>query len=242
VASNWPVFQQAEIERFCARVTSVAKILRVVATLLCAVIGATQCVNVRAPADGTSDAPVKRMPAVIVNGPGASGAGAGPAIRPDMRPMLGTDSAYFQAHPLMVPVEGIEPSSLTDTFHEARSGGRIHMATDILAQRGTPVLAAAAGRIIKLANGGAGGITIYVADASGRYVEYYAHLMGYAPNVREGLPVEEGDVIGFVGTTGNAPPNTPHLHFQVMRSDANYWNGTPIDVRPFIKKPGRMHQ
>ena len=218
-----------------------ARIIRVVATLFCAVVGATQCVNVRAP----NDAAAKRMPAVIVNGAGGAGAGSGGidnAIRPDMRPMLGTDSAYFLAHPMMVPVEGVEPSSLTDTFHEGRSGGRIHMATDILALRGTPVLAAAAGRIIKLANGGAGGITIYVADASGRYVEYYAHLMGYAPNVREGLAVQEGDVIGFVGTTGNAPPNTPHLHFQVMRSDANYWNGTPIDVRPFIKKPGRMRQ
>jgi murein DD-endopeptidase MepM/ murein hydrolase activator NlpD len=177
------------------------------------------------------------MPAVIVSGPGTE-----TPVRLDMRPMLGTDSAYFQSHPLMVPVEGVEPSSLTDTFHESRSGGRIHMATDILALRGTPVLAAATGRIIKLANGGAGGITIYVADASGRYVEYYAHLMGYAPNVTEGMAVQEGDVIGFVGTTGNAPPNTPHLHFQVMRSDANYWNGTPIDVRPFIKKPGRMRQ
>jgi murein DD-endopeptidase MepM/ murein hydrolase activator NlpD len=177
------------------------------------------------------------MPPITVSAPGVE-----PVVRPDMRPMLGTDSAYFLAHPLMVPVEGISPWSLTDTFHEARSGGRIHMATDILAMRGTPVLAAAAGRIIKLANGGAGGITIYVADASGRYVEYYAHLEGYAPNVREGLAVQEGDVIGFVGTTGNAPPNTPHLHFQVMRSDANYWNGTPIDVRPFITKPGRMRQ
>ncbi len=164
----------------------------------------------------------------------------GAPIRPDMRPMLGPDSAYFRAHPLMVPVEGILPSQLTDTYHQGRSGGRIHMATDILALRGTPILAAARGRIIMLANGGAGGITIYIADASGRYVHYYAHLMGYAPNVREGLQVREGDVIGFVGTTGNAPPNTPHLHYQVMRSDANYWNGTPIDVRGFITKPGKM--
>lgn len=210
-----------------------ARIIRVVATLFCAVIGATQCVNVRA----QGDAPTKRMPAVIVDG-----AGDEAPVRVDMRPMLGTDSAYFRAHPLMVPVEGVEPATLRDTYHESRSGGRIHMATDILAMRGTPVLAAAPGRIIKLANGGAGGITIYVADASGRYVEYYAHLMGYAPNVKEGLAVQEGDVIGFVGTTGNAPPNTPHLHFQVMRSDGNYWNGTPIDVRPFIKKPGRMRQ
>jgi len=175
------------------------------------------------------------MPAAVVTGPGGDA-----PVRLDMRPMLASDSAYFRAHPLMVPVEGVGPSELTDTYHEARSGGRIHMATDILAMRGTPVLAAANGRIIKLANGGAGGITIYIADASGRYFHYYAHLMGYGPNVIEGLEVREGDVIGFVGTTGNAPPNTPHLHFQVMRSDANYWNGTPIDVRGFITKPGRM--
>ena len=189
------------------------------------------CVNMRAP----SDASPRTLPPVVVSGPGADA-----PVRLDMRPMLSTDSAYFRGHPLMVPIEGGEPSQLTDTFHEGRSGGRIHMATDIMAMRGTPVLAAASGRIIKLANGGAGGITIYIADASGRYVHYYAHLMGYAPNMIEGLAVREGDVIGFVGTTGNAPPNAPHLHYQVMRSDGNYWNGTPIDVRGFMTKPGRM--
>lgn len=202
------------------------------ATLFCAVIGATTCVNIRAP----SDAATRKMPPVVVTRPGEDGA----PVRSDMRPMLASDSAYFRAHPLMAPVEGVSPSELTDTYHQGRSSGRIHMATDILAMRGTPVLAAAPGRIIRLANSGAGGITIYVADASGRYVYYYAHLMDYAPNVKEGLALREGDVIGFVGTTGNAPPNTPHLHFQVMRSDANYWNGTPIDVRGFITKPGRM--
>jgi len=202
----------------------------VCATLFCAVIGATTCVNLRSPTDA------KKMPPVVVTQPDGDIGN----IRPDMRPMLPADSAYFRGHPLMVPVEGVTPSELTDTFHEARSGGRIHMATDIMAMRGTPVLAAANGRIIKLANGGAGGITIYVADASGRYVQYYAHLMGYGPNVKEGLQVQEGDVIGFVGTTGNASPDAPHLHFQMTRSDANYWNGTPIDVRSFMTKPGRM--
>jgi murein DD-endopeptidase MepM/ murein hydrolase activator NlpD len=226
------VFQRAELERFCGRCASVARVSRLSATLFCAVIGATTCVNIRAP----SDVGTRKMPPVVVTRAG-DGDAAGPA---GLRPMLGSDSAYFREHPLMVPVEGIEPKQLTDTYHQARSGGRIHMATDILAMRGTPVLAAAPGRIIKLANGGAGGITIYVADASGRYLHYYAHLMGYAPNLKEGLAVQEGDVIGFVGTTGNAPPNTPHLHYQVMRSDANYWNGTPIDVRGFMTKPGRM--
>jgi peptidoglycan LD-endopeptidase LytH len=189
------------------------------------------CVNFHAPNDATT----RRLPPVVVSKPGVD-----PPVRRDMQPLLPSDTAYFRAHPLMVPVEGVEPSALTDTFHEARSGGRIHMATDIMAMRGTPVLAAAPGRIIKLATGGAGGITIYIADASGRYLEYYAHLMGYAPNVKEGLAVQEGEVLGFVGTTGNASPDAPHLHFQVMRADANYWNGTPLDVRGFMVKPGRI--
>jgi peptidoglycan LD-endopeptidase LytH len=199
------------------------------ATLFCGVVGTTTCVNLREPHDA------RRMPPAVVTRPSDDG-----NLPLDMRPMLPADSAYFRAHPLMVPVEGVLPRELTDTYHQSRSGGRIHMATDIMAMRGTPVLAAANGRIIKLANSGAGGITIYIADASGRYVQYYAHLMGYAPNVKEGLAVEEGDVIGFVGTTGNASPDAPHLHFQVMRGDANYWNGTPIDVRGFMTKQGRM--
>ncbi|MFL5523691.1 MAG: M23 family metallopeptidase [Gemmatimonadaceae bacterium] len=220
---------RADLERFCERGQSVARISRLCATLFCVVVGAATCVNLHAPPDSTST----RMPPVVVTKPGD-------AVPLDMRPMLPADSAYFRSHPLMVPVEGVVPSALPDSYHEARSGGRIHMATDIMAMRGTPVLAAADGRVIKLANGGAGGITIYIADASGRYTHYYAHLMGYAPNMKEGLQVQEGDVIGFVGSTGNASPDAPHLHFQVMRSDANYWNGTPIDVRGFITKPGRM--
>ncbi|HEY3133910.1 MAG TPA: M23 family metallopeptidase [Gemmatimonadaceae bacterium] len=225
------MFTRARLERFCERCASVARISRLCATLFCGVVGTATCVNLREPHDATT----RRMPPAVVTRPDGDG-----NLPLDMRPMLASDSAYFRAHPLMVPVEGVEPRELTDTYHQSRSGGRIHMATDIMAMRGTPVLAAANGRIIKLANGGAGGITIYIADVSGRYVEYYAHLMGYAPNIREGLQVQEGDVIGFVGTTGNASPDAPHLHFQVTRSDANYWNGTPIDVRGFMTKPGRM--
>ena len=223
------MFTRVRLERFCERSGSVARVSGLCATLFCAVAGATTCVNLHA-SDGNA---ARRLPPAVVTRPEDP-------VPLDMRPMLASDSAYFRSHPLMVPVEGVSPMSLTDTYHEGRSGGRIHMATDIMAMRGTPVLAAANGRIIRLANSGAGGITIYVADVSGRYVQYYAHLMGYAPNVKEGLEVQEGDVIGFVGSTGNASPDAPHLHFQVMRSDANYWNGTPIDVRGFMTKPGRM--
>lgn len=222
------MFTRAELEHICEKGASVARVSRLCAMLFC-VVGMATCVNFHTPTEATT----RRMPPVVVTRPDDG-------LPLDMRPMLPADSAYFRAHPLMVPVEGVSPRELTDTYHQSRSGGRIHMATDIMAMRGTPVLAAANGRIIKLANSGAGGITIYVADASGRYVQYYAHLMGYAPNVREGLEVQEGDVIGFVGTTGNASPDAPHLHFQVMRGDANYWNGTPIDVRGFMTKPGRM--
>jgi peptidoglycan LD-endopeptidase LytH len=225
------VFHRAELEVFVRRSGIIARSLRLGATMSSVVVGVATCVNVRAAPDDT-----RQLPGVVVTQPD----GAAAPLRPDMRPLLGSDSAYFIGHPLMVPVDGVNPSQLTDTFHSARSGGRIHMATDIMALRGTPVLAASNGRIIKLATSGAGGIGIYMADASGRYVEYYAHLMGYAPNLKEGQPVQEGDVIGFVGSTGNASPDAPHLHFQVMRGDANYWNGTPLDVRAFITKPGRM--
>lgn len=200
---------------------------------MCGVLG-TACVNLRAPTDSSET----RLPPVVVTTP----EGRSAPTRPELRPMLGSDSAYFRAYPLMVPVEGVEPRSVKDTFHQPRSGGRIHMATDILAMRGTPILSASDGRIIKLSTGGSGGIVIYVADASGRYLHYYAHLDGYAPEVKDGLKVREGQVIGFVGTTGNAPPNAPHLHYQVMRADKDYWNGTPIDVRPFMTKAGKMRQ
>jgi murein DD-endopeptidase MepM/ murein hydrolase activator NlpD len=226
------VFRRAEREAFLTRCGIFARVLRRGATRFCVIVAVATCVNLRA----STDESTLRLPPVVVSRPGESNS----SVPLDMRPMLASDSAYFREHPLMVPVEGVMPSQLTDTYHQGRSGGRIHMATDIMAMRGTPVLAAANGRIIKLATSGAGGIGIYIADASGRYVLYYAHLTGYAPNVREGMAVQEGDVIGFVGSTGNASPDAPHLHFQVMRGDANYWNGTPIDVRGFITKQGRM--
>lgn len=225
------MFQRADLEQLLKRhdVDCGASVAR--AAVLCAAVIVAGCVNLHASGEETS----RRLPPVVV-----SRSDDAAPVPLDMRPMLAADSAYFRSHPLMVPVEGIDPSELTDTYHAARSGGRIHMATDIMAMRGTPVLAAASGRVIRLGNSGAGGIGLYIADASGRYVEYYAHLTGYAPNVKEGIRVEQGDVIAFVGSTGNASPDAPHLHFQVMRGDANYWNGTPIDVRVFITKPGRM--
>ena len=152
------------------------------------------------------------------------------------------DIEYFTAHPLMVPVDGIAPERVPDSFHEPRDDGRIHNATDILAPRETPVLAAIAGKVIRLRQNSAGGITAYLMDEESRYVYYYAHMAYYSRTITEGLDVPQGFVIGYVGTTGNAPPDTPHLHFQAMRLDLglrDWWNGTPVDVRSFMRKKGR---
>jgi murein DD-endopeptidase MepM/ murein hydrolase activator NlpD len=155
------------------------------------------------------------------------------------------DAEYFEQHPLMVPVEGVSPRELRDSFNDARDGGRTHRATDILAPRGTPVVAAIDGEVVRLRQNSAGGITAYLTDDERRYVYYYAHLDHYSDRITEGLRVQQGFVIGYVGTSGNAPPDTPHLHFQAMRlnpGQRDWWNGIPVDVRPFISKTGRARE
>jgi murein DD-endopeptidase MepM/ murein hydrolase activator NlpD len=158
-------------------------------------------------------------------------AGSMPAAAPD--PDAGATT-------FIVPVRGVEPAAVRDNYSASR-GTRTHNALDIMAPRGTPVLAAAAGTILRLSTNAAGGITIYQVDAAERYVFYYAHLQGYRKGLRTGMEVEQGDVLGYVGTTGNAPPNTPHLHFQVMRwrSDGRYWAGQPVNPHPFLVRQGQ---
>ena len=99
--------------------------------------------------------------------------------------------------------------------------------------------------MFRLRQNGAGGITAYLVDNERRYLYYYAHLDHYSDRITEGLRVQQGFVIGYVGTSGNAPPDTPHLHFQVMRLDPgqkDWWNGTPVDVRQFITKSGKARE
>ncbi|HVE80378.1 MAG TPA: M23 family metallopeptidase [Gemmatimonadaceae bacterium] len=135
-----------------------------------------------------------------------------------------------------MPVAGIDAERIPDTFDAPRAGGRRHNATDIMARRGTPVVAADDGLVISMRRNRSGGITLYATDAESRFVYYYAHLSGYREGVREGTKLAKGDVIGYVGTSGNAPKDAPHLHFQLMRmpADGRYWAGTPIDARPFL--------
>lgn len=160
---------------------------------------------------------------------------------PPEAPLAATDEDYLLERGLMVPVDGVTPDRVPDTYWQSRDGGaRTHQAVDILAKRGTPVLSADSGTILRLTKSTLGGITIYATDPARRFVFYYAHLDGYAEGLREGKTVAQGEVIGYVGTTGNAPKNTPHLHFQVMRYvDAKtWWGGPPLDPRVFLTRPG----
>ncbi|MEO8620620.1 MAG: M23 family metallopeptidase [bacterium] len=143
---------------------------------------------------------------------------------------------YLLARGIFIPVAGITRSQLQDTFDEGRDGARVHRALDILAPRGTPVLSADSGRILRISVSTLGGNSIYATDPQGRVVYYYAHLDGYQPGLAQGAMVARGDTLGFVGTTGNAPKDTPHLHFQVMRMppDGKYWDGDPINPYPII--------
>ncbi len=139
---------------------------------------------------------------------------------------------------LKIPVEGADEDDLRDTFFDARGGGRAHEALDIMAPRHTQVLAAEDGVIAKLFNSkGGGGITIYQFDPTETYCYYYAHLDRYAANLKEGQRVRRGDVIGYVGSTGNASATAPHLHFAIFRltPERQWWKGEPINPYPILK-------
>ena len=137
---------------------------------------------------------------------------------------------------MAVPVRGIAASTLRDDYEQARGGGaRRHEALDIMAPRGTPVTAATDGRIVKLFDSQQGGLTVYQSDGANHFVLLYGHLDRYEPGLQEGTPVKQGQVIGYVGSTGNADPEGPHLHFAVARSadPARWWSGgTPVN--PFL--------
>jgi murein DD-endopeptidase MepM/ murein hydrolase activator NlpD len=148
--------------------------------------------------------------------------------------------AFFQipltSRNLGLPVQHMKLSDMVDTFKQSRNGGRSHEATDIVAPRGTPVLAVDDGTVVKLFMSVAGGRTIYEFDPSEHFCYYYAHLDGYETHLAEGAHVRRGQVIGYVGTTGNAPPNSPHLHFGItaIAADKKWWGGTPIDPYPIL--------
>jgi murein DD-endopeptidase MepM/ murein hydrolase activator NlpD len=159
-------------------------------------------------------------------------------VRGDTTPIEPTSAELRDlAGRLVVPVDGVTPDELVNSYDEPRGDGtRSHEALDILAPRGTPVYSATDGRLLRLYESEAGGLMVYAADATDRFVLMYAHLDAYAPGLVEGAPLRRLQLIGFVGTTGNAPPNTPHLHFAISRGrpSESWWRGVPVNPYPLL--------
>jgi murein DD-endopeptidase MepM/ murein hydrolase activator NlpD len=149
--------------------------------------------------------------------------------------------AYLYALALRIPVAGLSRDELPPSNFDQARGTRRHDAYDILAPRGTPVLAATGGRVATLHISEAGGNMVYTIDESGRFVLFYAHLDRYHSGIHDGMALERGDTVGYVGTTGNAPPDVPHLHFAIvlMDEDRRWWKGSPIDPQPILAREPR---
>jgi murein DD-endopeptidase MepM/ murein hydrolase activator NlpD len=145
----------------------------------------------------------------------------------------------LQQHKLSLPVQGVQVGNVRNSFSEMR-GDHIHEAVDIIAPRDTPVVAVEDGKIAKLFFSVRGGNTIYHFDPTETYCYYYAHLDRYASNIREGQYIKRGQIIGYVGISGNAPKDTPHLHFAIFKlnADKRWWQGTPIDPYPLLNHRG----
>jgi peptidoglycan LD-endopeptidase LytH len=191
-------------------------------------------------ADGSSPPPMVQGPTpedvaapleseVVATAPAVGPANTAPDAPAAPAPE-GTDLEILQQRQLRIPIDGVAHAALQPGFDQVRGDGR-HEAIDILAPRGTPVHAVEAGIVGKLFTSVRGGITVYQYDPSGRFCYYYAHLDRYAEGLREGQAVKAGDLVGFVGTTGNAPKDTPHLHFAIFRltEPGRWWKGTAID-------------
>ena len=161
---------------------------------------------------------------------------AAPPLAPVSAAAPASEAAVPIADQLLIPVAGIPASALRDTFNEARGSERRHEAIDLLAPKGTQVFAVADGTIAKLFNSKQGGLTVYQFDTSERFAYYYAHLDRYAPDVKEGMTLKRGDLVGYVGTSGNADPQTPHLHFATfaLGPEKQWWKGSPINPYPLL--------
>ena len=165
----------------------------------------------------------------VAPAPAENPAGGATAVTAD-------DLRWLRARKLIVPVAGVSAAKIPSSFTDKR-GSRQHNAIDILAPRGTPVLSADEGVVAQIDTSAGGGLSLYIAGPGERFIFYYAHLDAYRQGIKEGMRIAKGDTIGYVGTTGNAPPNTPHLHFAIARADRDkrWWKGTPLDPLPLLR-------
>ena len=175
-----------------------------------------------------------------INLPPTSPVAVGTPLPPEPTPIPEPANFVGQVN-LIIPVAGVRPEQLIDTFDDARSEGRVHDAIDIPAAAETPVLAAASGKILKLFQSDRGGTTIYQLNTNGDLVFYYAHLARYADGLAEGNMVNQGQIIAYVGDTGNAGPGNYHLHFSIatISDPKRYWEGTNINPYPLLHERTR---
>lgn len=189
------------------------------------------------PASAVAAAEPRSTPAPSVL-PKLPGLAKGPSY-PELARSEGDGPALLAARAPLIPVQGVPPRALADTFDQDR-GGRRHEAIDIAAPRGTPVVAVDDGRLVKLFTSVPGGLTVYQFDRDGNLAYYYAHLDRYADGLKEGMDLRRGDVLGYVGSSGNASPQTPHLHFAVFRLGPQrlWWKGDPVNPYPVLARSG----
>jgi murein DD-endopeptidase MepM/ murein hydrolase activator NlpD len=165
--------------------------------------------------------------AALVPAAAAAQSPAKASTRPAPTPIIDE----LRAKRLLLPVAGVDSSAIRDSFRQKRGSNRVHHAVDIMAPRGTPVISTDSGQVIKLYQSKAGGLMIYTVDSTRRFIYYYAHLDRYHPGLTEGKAIARGDTIGYVGTSGNAPSNQPHLHFAILRTYnvAKWSRGLPVN-------------
>ena len=182
----------------------------------------------RAVPNAPPDNSISTMPAPSLDLPAPQAANLPEALSPSVAPGPGPRG-------LLIPVRGVSPSSLVDNFNETHNGHR-HEALDIMAARGTPVVAADEGNVVKLFKSKPGGLTVYQFDDTQTWCYYYAHLDRYAQGLKEGTLLRKGEILGYVGSTGDASRNAPHLHFTIFKlgPEKHWWRGTPINPYPLL--------
>ena len=166
-----------------------------------------------------------------------------PPMEPSGLETVTSEDLALLAREIAMPLDSVNPAALHSSFNERRGGGaRAHEALDIMAPSRTPVKSATRGRVLKLFTSVAGGLMVYAADSSERFVLIYAHLDGYAPGLQDGSALTRGQLIGFVGSTGNASANAPHLHFAIARSaDVKRWSrGRAVDPLPVLQAGAKL--
>lgn len=214
-------------------------------------VGPAREIAKSAPPAAPAPVPVTSLaPPVAASAPGSQPveAAAAPIASPSVPPPPSADPPSPTAGPLParpqpgslpIPIAGVDSSRLFDTFNQRRGDGQPHEAIDIAAPKGTPVVAVDDGKVVKLFNSKRGGLTVYQFDPAEKLAYYYAHLDGYAPGLAEGRELKRGELVGYVGSTGNANPAAPHLHFAIFElgPEKRWWQGTAINPYPlFIRR------